>query len=90
MTQYDDAVEYQKYKIEAEEWANGVKSLHAHSLDSLWYGESRSDGSVIDVEYNDGRVQRTINSTGKIIWLNTENVVAGDELVRTFLRGGGK
>jgi hypothetical protein len=88
MTQYDDAVEYQKYKLEAEEWAAKVKSLHAHSLDSMWYGESRSDGSVTDIEYNDGRVERTINSTGKVVMLNEKNVIAGEELVRIFLRGG--
>ena len=36
MTQYDDRVAYQKAKIEAEEWANGVKMLHAHSLNSCY------------------------------------------------------
>jgi hypothetical protein len=88
MTQYDDAVEYQKYRIEAETWAKQVRSLHAHSLDSMWYGAGRSDGSVTDVEYMDGRVERTINSTGKVIMLNEENVISGEDLVNLFLRGG--
>jgi len=88
MTQYDDAVEYQKYRLEAENWANGVKSLHAHSLDSMWYGAGRSDGSVIDIEYNDGRVHRTINATGEVIILNMENVVSGKDLVNAYTRGG--
>ena len=86
MTQYDDQVEYQQSKLEAEEWAQGIKTLHAHSLDSLWYGVGRSDGSVQDIEYNDGRVQRTINATGEVVWLNMENVVSGEELIRAFTR----
>ena len=88
MTQYDDQVAYQAAKIKAEEWANGVKLLHAHSLDSCYYAEGRSDGSVLDVQYNDGRVQRTINSTGEVVILNLDNQVKGAELVRAFERGG--
>lgn len=88
MTQYNDRVENQRDKILAQEWADGVSSLHSHSLDSMWYAEGRKDGSVQDVSYNDGRVQRTINSTGEKIWLNTQNVVSGEELVRSFQRGG--
>jgi hypothetical protein len=88
MTQYDDQVAYQAAKIKAEEWANGVKLLHAHSLDSCYYAEGRSDGSVLDVQYNDGRVQRTINSTGEVVILNLDNQVTGEELVRAFERGG--
>jgi hypothetical protein len=88
MTQYDDQVAYQAAKIKAEEWANGVKLLHAHSLDSCYYAEGRSDGSVLDVQYNDGRVQRTINSTGEVVMLNLDNQVTGEELVRAFERGG--
>jgi hypothetical protein len=87
MTQYDDRVAYQKAKIDAEKWANGVKMIHAHSLDSCYYAEGRSDGSVMDIQYNDGRVQRTINSTGEVIILNMENTVTGSDLVRAFERG---
>jgi len=87
MTQYDDRVAYQKAKIDAEKWANGVKMVHAHSLDSCYYAEGRSDGSVMDIQYNDGRVQRTINSTGEVIILNMENTVTGSDLVRAFERG---
>ena len=86
MGQYDDKVERQRLKLEAEKWANGVKALHAHSLDSLWYAEGRKDGSVLDVEYNDGRVQRTINSTNETIMLGEQ--VTGDDLVQAFSRGG--
>ena len=44
--------------------------------------------NVQDVEYNDGRVQRTINATGQVIWLNMDNAVDGEDLVNAFLRGG--
>ena len=86
MTQYDDRVEMQKYKLQAEEWAGQIKSLHCHSLDSMWYAIGRTDGSVEDVEYNDGRVRRTIRDTGEVVWLNQENVVEGNELIRGFMR----
>ena len=52
MGQYDDRVERQRIKLEAEEWAKGIKGLHAHSLDSMWYALGRSDGSVFDIQYN--------------------------------------
>ena len=86
MTQYDNEVQRQIARVAAEEWANGVRSLHIHSLDSMWYADGRSDGSVQDIEYNDGRVQRTINATGEVVWLNMENVVSGEELIRAFTR----
>jgi hypothetical protein len=37
MSQYNDRVEKQRLKLEAEEWAQGVKSIHAHSLNSSLY-----------------------------------------------------
>ena len=88
MTQYDDEVAYQGAKLKAEEWAKGVRMIHAHSLDSMWYAGDRSDGSVLDVQYNDGSVRRTINATGEVVMLNLENMVKGEELVRAFQRGG--
>jgi len=86
MGQYNDKVERQRMRLEAEDWANGVKALHAHSLDSLWYAEGRKDGSVFDVEYNDGRVQRTINSTGEVVILGKQLI--GDDLIQAYSRGG--
>jgi hypothetical protein len=53
MSQYNDRVEKQRLKLEAEEWAQGVKSIHAHSLNSLFYADDRNDGSVLDIQYND-------------------------------------
>jgi len=84
MTQFNDRVEKQRLKIEAEEWAKGVKSLHAHSLTSLWYDNGREDGSVLDIQYNDGRVERKINSTGETIILGTQLI--GKDLVEQYVR----
>jgi len=84
MTQFNDRVEKQRLKIEAEEWASGVKSIHAHSLTSLWYDKGREDGSVLDVQYNDGRVKREITSTGETIILGTQLI--GDALLEQYVR----
>ena len=86
MSQYDDRVERQRLLILAEEWAEGVKSIHAHSLSSMWYDtrpEDTEDGkSVLDVEYNSGRIERTLNSGEKFIFTNYE--LKGDELLSAF------
>ena len=84
MTQFNDRVEKQRIKIEAEEWAKGIKSLHAHSLTSMWYDQGREDGSVFDIQYNDGRVERKIKSTGETIILG--NQLVGDALVDAYVR----
>tara|TARA_Y100000389_G_C17117175_1_gene343652 strand:+ start:148 stop:411 length:264 start_codon:yes stop_codon:yes gene_type:complete len=84
MTQFNDRVEKQRLKIEAEEWAQGVRSLHAHSLTSLWYDNGREDGSVLDIQYNDGRVERKIDSTGETIILGTQLI--GKDLVEQYVR----
>lgn len=84
MTQFNDRVEKQRLKIEAEEWAKGVRALHAHSLTSLWYDNGREDGSVLDVQYNDGRVKRQIQSTGETIILGKQ--LTGNELVEQYVR----
>lgn len=84
MTQFNDRVEKQRLKIEAEEWAKGVRTLHAHSLTSLWYDNGREDGSVFDVQYNDGRVERQIQSTGETIILGKQ--LTGNKLVEQYVR----
>ena len=71
MTQYDERVEQQRLKMEAEEWAKGVKTLHSHSLSSMWYDnrpQDTEDGqNVMDIMYNDGSVRRTLSDGGVII-----------------------
>ena len=90
MTQYDERVELQRLKIEAETWAKGVKSAHAHSLNSMWYDtrpQDTEDGkTVMDVEYNDGSVRRELQ-TGEIVILG--KALKGNELIDQFTRAGG-
>ena len=86
MSQYDDRVEKQRLKLEAEEWAKGVKSVHAHSLNSLFYADDRDDGSVLDIQYNDGSVRRTINATNEVVMLG--KALKGDDLIQAYTRGG--
>ena len=68
MSQYSERVEQQRLLIAAEEWAIGVKSLHAHSMDSMWYDDRPEDTeseSVMDIEYNGGWIDRHQN--GQVI-----------------------
>ena len=86
MSQYNDRVERQRQKIAAEDWAEKVKALHAHSLSSMYYDtrpEDTEDGkSVLDVEYNSGRIERTLDSGEKFIFTDYE--LKGDELLSAF------
>ena len=48
-------------EIAAEEWAKGVRAIHIHRLNSMWYEpepDVAKDQSVTDIEYNDGRITR--------------------------------
>ena len=46
MTQYDERVQYQRDLLAAEEWSKTVKSVHAHSLSSMWYDTRPQDTKV--------------------------------------------
>lgn len=87
MTQYDDKVEQQRLKIEAEEWAKGVKALHAHSLNSMYYDDRPQDTedgkTVMDVMYNDGSVRRKCADGGVVI-MGTQ--LRGQDLVDEYVR----
>lgn len=87
MTQYDDKVEQQRLKIEAEEWAKGVKALHAHSLNSMYYDDRPQDTedgkTVMDVMYNDGSVRRTC-ADGGVVMMGTQ--LRGQDLVNEYVR----
>lgn len=68
MSQYDDVVDKQRMKLQAEVWAKTVKSIHAHSLTSMWYETNPEDfkhGPVTDVEYNSGVIERTLANGDK-------------------------
>ena len=87
MTQYYDVVERQRLINEATDWAEKVKAIHAHSLDSMYYDnrpEDTADGKgVTDVEYNNGVIVRYQN--GEVI--HTFGVkLTGDELLDSYTR----
>jgi len=85
MTQYDDTVERQRALLAAEEWAIGVKAIHAHSLSSMWYDdhpEHTSEGKyVTDIEYNNGTVERHLKDGTKHIF---GVALTGDDLIQAF------
>lgn len=87
MTQYDDRVERQRLLLEAEEWAQGVASLHAHSLSSMWYDtrpQDTQDGKgVVDKQYNSGLIERTLQD-GSVVYFGKE--LEGDELIDAYTR----
>ena len=88
MGEFDYRVERQRLLLEAEEWAKGVNTLHAHSLTSMWYETEASkadieeNGPVVDTIYNDGRIVR--ERKGKTILILGEQLT-GDKLVDKYL-----
>tara|TARA_X000000368_G_scaffold391743_1_gene355997 strand:- start:588 stop:863 length:276 start_codon:yes stop_codon:yes gene_type:complete len=90
MTQYDERVDYQRTLLKAEEWAGGIKSLHTHRTKSCWYDNRPADtdeSHVRDIQYNDGRIHRTIINTGEEVWFKKDRLV-GSKLVDEYLRAG--
>lgn len=87
MGQYDDKVERQRLLLEAEKWAEGVKSLHAHSLSSMWYDNRPQDTAngkgVVDTQFNSGLIERTLDD-GTIVYFGEK--LKGDELISEFVR----
>jgi len=87
MTQYDETVEIQRQKIAAEDWAAKVRAIHAHSIGSMYYDnrpEDTEDGkSVIDVEYNSGIIERTLNPSGEK-FIFTKYEMKGEDLISAF------
>ena len=88
MSEHDKVVDRQRRLLSAEKWARGVKTLHAHSLTSLWYDDRGNDGSVMDTEYNDGLVMREIRKTGEIVYFGKS--LEGNELLQHFGQHTGK
>lgn len=84
MTEHNKRVQRQRLLLEAEEWAGGVKSIHAHSFTSMWYDTRKNDGSVTDIEYNNGVVQRTITATGEIVYFG--EALTGQALLDSYIR----
>jgi hypothetical protein len=86
MGQYDEIVERQRQKIAAEDWAEKARAVHAHSINSMWYDnrpeDTENNKNVLDVEYNSGRIERTLDSGEKFIFTDYE--LKGDELLSAF------
>lgn len=87
MTQYNDKVERQRLLLEAEEWAKGVKDIHAHSLSSMWYDDRPQDTEdgkgVVDRRFNNGLIERTLED-GSIVYFG--EVLKGNKLIDAYVR----
>lgn len=85
MGQYDDKVERQRVLLQAEEWAKAVKSIHAHSLNSMWYDnrpqDTEDERSVLDIEYNNGLIERKTHD-GFTVYFGEK--LTGDELIQEY------
>ena len=71
MTQYKETVERQRLKLAAETWSKGIKSLHAHKLNTMWYDDRPEDTklhSVVDTQFNDNSILRRLKD-GTTIWM---------------------
>ena len=89
MSEYQEQVEFQKKRLAAEKWANGVKCLHSHQIKSMWYDDrpqDTDDSPVMDIQFNDGRIKRTIIKSGEVIWMNGSKQLTGEELVYEYQR----
>ena len=87
MTQYEEKVELQKQILKAEEYKDTPKNLHAHSLDSMWYEtdetKPQTKEGVIDIQYMDGRIERTLKNGKKITLVEG---MKGEDLVQEVTR----
>jgi len=92
MGQYDEVVQRQRVLLEAEEWANGIKSLHSHRLSSMWYDDRPQDTEngqfVVDRQFNGGEIERTIyNADGKNIGTYIfGRRLTGDDLISEYTK----
>ena len=87
MSQYNEKVALQRQILKAEEYVNLPTCIHAHRLTSMWYDNDQTvkdvaDG-VMDIQYMDGRVERTLKSGKKYILVEGKK---GAELVQEVTR----
>jgi len=88
MGEHKDKVLKQALKLDAEEWAKGIKQIYVHGGTNMYYetDESEQDfdnGSVTDTSYYDGRIERT--QDGKVIRTFGEKLT-GDKLIDEYQR----
>ena len=90
MGEFDLRVQRQRVVLEAEEWADGVKSIHVHGITSMHYetAESKADieknGQVTDTEYNSGLIVRERNGK-EVCTFGIRKT--GDDLIDAYLTG---
>ena len=90
MGEFDYRVQRQKVLLEAEEWADGIKSIHVHGITSMHYetAESKADieknGQVTDTEYNSGLIVRERNGK-EVCTFGIRKT--GDDLIDVYLTG---
>jgi len=94
MTQYDETVERQRLLLEAEEWGNGIRSLHSHRIASMWYDTRPQDTEngqyVMDKQFNGGEIERSIydidgKDIGRFIFGKR---LTGDDLISAYTKSG--
>lgn len=87
MGQYKDKVERQRLLLEAEKWAEGVKDIHVHSMNSMWYDDKPEDTAnnknVTDTTFNSGLIKR--EQDGKVLRYFGEKLT-GDALIDDYVR----
>ena len=88
MSQYNEKVALQRQILKAEEYVNQPTCIHAHRLTSMWYDNDQTVKDVVkgvvDVQYMDGRIERTINETGRKYTIVEGRV--GEDLVQEVTR----
>ena len=90
MGEFDLRVQRQKVLLEAEDWADGIKSIHVHGITSMYYetAESKADieknGQVTDTEYNSGLIVRERNGK-EVCTFGIRKT--GDDLIDAYLTG---
>ena len=87
MTEFTQAVEKQKIRLEAEEWANSTEWLQLHSLSSMWYDDRPQDTEggkmVTDICYKSGLIERTLSSGEKVYF---GEQLKGEDLVDAYMK----
>ena len=90
MGEFDYRVQRQRVLLEAEEWAEGIKSIHTHRITSMYYetSETKADieknGHVTDTEYNSGLIVRT-RGNKEICTFGIRKT--GDDLIDAYQKG---
>jgi hypothetical protein len=86
MSEHDEVVERQRNLLNAEEWAKGIRTIHSHKINSMYYDdrpEDTADSAVTDKEFNNGVIQRYKN--GKLIHTFGE-ALKGQALIDSYMR----